>query len=200
MIFLPFSIQELYRQLEDMRRQQDDWNKQLQQLQKRFDELERKLFYIKQRNGHWKDDLQKIVRCMIERDFPKPEVWKDAQTHLKHNKASLKSLKLWILFNNIHRGEGASVAFAAERLRAVQEDLNVVQQSALSMADPGRCHEDKSPLLNHGPLKMHARSRLCIFNEVCLKYLIALCSFGKQIHLFLLIFDAEMNKCKTHIN
>lgn len=72
MIFLPFFIQELYRQLEDMRRQQDDWNKQLQQLQKKFDELERQLFYIKQRNGHWKDDLQKIVRCMI--DSQKPEV------------------------------------------------------------------------------------------------------------------------------
>lgn len=71
-----------------------------------------------------------------------------------------------------------------------EEDLDVVQQSAPSTADPGRCHKDNSPLRNRGPLKMHARSWLCIFNEVCLKYLIALCSFGKQIRLFSLIFDA----------
>lgn len=79
-----------------------------------------------------------------------------------------------------------------------KKTLMFVQQSALSPADPGRCHEDNSRLLNRGPLKMHARSRLCIFNEVCLKYLIASCSFGKQIRLFSLIFDAEMNKCKTY--
>lgn len=83
-------------------------------------------------------------------------------------------------------------------LGKIHYNLDVVQQLALSTADPGRCHKENSPLLNCGPLKMHARSRLCIFNEVCLKYLIASRSFGKQIHLLPLIFDAEMNKCKTH--
>lgn len=53
-------------------------------------------------------------------------------------------------------------------------------------------------VVNRGPLKMHARSWLCIFNEVCLKYLIAWCSFEKQIRLYPLIFDTEMNICKTH--
>ena len=47
-------------------------------------------------------------------------------------------------------------------------------------------------------LKMHARSWRCICNEVCLKYLIAPRSFEKQTHLFSLIFDMEMNICKTH--
>lgn len=77
-------------------------------------------------------------------------------------------------------------------------DFDVVQQSVLRTTEPGRCHEGNSLLLNRGPLKMHGRFRLCIFNEVCLKYLIASCSFGKQIRLFPLIFDAEISKCKTH--
>lgn len=73
--------------------------------------------------------------------------------------------------------------------------------SALCTADLGRGARQPTlphPIVNRGPLKMHVRSRLCIFNEVCLKYLIASCSFEKQIRLFSLIFDTEMNICKTH--
>lgn len=119
--------------------------------------------------------------------------------NLKQNKACLNS-SLGVLFNNNTPMEGQRVAVAlvSVRLWAVHEDLDFVQQSPLSLAHPGRRHGDNSPLLNRGPLKMHARSRLCIFNEVCLKYLIASCSFGKQIRLFSWIFDAEMNKCKTY--
>lgn len=73
-----------------------------------------------------------------------------------------------------------------ERLRAVQEHLDLLQQP-----------EPRCASAEWRPFKMHARSRLCIFNEVCLKYLIASRSFGKQTRLFPLIFDAEMNKCKT---
>lgn len=76
-----------------------------------------------------------------------------------------------------------------------------MQHSALCIADLGHTAKQPTlryPIVNRGPLKMHARSWLCIFNEVCLKYLIALCSFEKQIRLFSLIFDAEMNICKTH--
>lgn len=76
-----------------------------------------------------------------------------------------------------------------------------MQHSALCIADLGRTAKQPTlryPVVNHGALKMHVRSWLCIFNEVCLKYLIALCSFEKQIRLFSLIFDTEMNICKTH--
>lgn len=45
------------------------------------------------------------------------------------------------------------VVFAAETLRAVQEDLDVVQQSALSAADAGRCHDDNSLLFQSRPFK-----------------------------------------------
>lgn len=83
-----------------------------------------------------------------------------------------------------------------KRLRVLQEDLDPMQHSAFSIVHLGRTVQQPAPrypLVNRDALKMHARSWLCIFNEVCLKYLIALCSFEKQIRLFSLIFDREMN-------
>lgn len=83
----------------------------------------------------------------------------------------------------------------------LKRKLGPRQHSALSRAHLGQTPKQPSlqhPIVNRDTLKMHARSWLCIFNEVCLKYLIALCSFEKQIRLFSLIFDTEMNICKTH--